>query len=57
MSEYEYEAKTIEDGGYRSIDWDKVQTIDDIKAVLKALSFQFNNRNKHFDEIYHLLEK
>jgi len=52
----EYTAKTV-DYGYRYPDWDKVQTIDDIKLILKAVNFGFNSKNEYWEEIQHLLEK
>ena len=39
------------------VDWDKVQTIEDMKLLLKAIDMKLTIKNRYFDEIQHLLVK
>lgn len=37
------------------IDWDKVETLEDMKLLLKATDVSFEPTNKHLDSIRHLV--
>ena len=50
-----FQAQTLY--SWYDIDWDKVQTIDDLKLVLKSTNLRIGVNNPHFDEIQHLLKE
>lgn len=39
------------------IDFDNVKDVEDIKTILKAISFRFTNSHPGFEEFIHLLKK
>lgn len=39
------------------IDFDNVNDVEDIKTILKAISFRFTNSHPGFEEFIHLLKK
>ena len=39
------------------LDFDKIQNVEDIKTILKAISFRFTSSHPGFDEFIHLLKK
>ena len=39
------------------IDWDKVETLEDMKLLLKAIDFAFEPNHQHLDSIKHLVKQ
>jgi len=39
------------------IDWNKVETLEDMKLLLKAIDFAFEPNNPHLDSIMHLVKQ
>jgi len=53
--EQEYYKK--EEIKWYTIDWDKVQTIEEVKTVLKALDIRVGEKNKHLDSMKEFLNE
>jgi hypothetical protein len=43
--------------GHYVVDWDRVQTLDDVKVILKALDIAFEPDSLAVTSIAHLLKK
>lgn len=39
----------------RHIDWDKVQTLEDVKRIIAAVEFSFSDNHPHIEKLEHLL--
>jgi len=46
----------LEDFKYYEVDFDKVNTLEDIKCILQSVNIMFSKQSTNFDKVKHLLK-